>query len=98
MHWTPKELEDDGSVKLVRFVDGRLFSILRDRTKKNPTYTLGDELGMIERSPKHQGPLSERLLLTILNEEGARPISLGDAQQMRANHRAMMRGASEGSA
>lgn len=86
MFWTPKDLEDTG-VKLVRFRDGGLFSILRDRTKMSPTYTLGDEFGMIEGAPQHKGPLSERLLLTILNEEGAKPISLGDAQQARADHR-----------
>lgn len=93
MHWTAKELKDDGSVKLVRFVDGRLFSILRDRTKKSPTYTLGDELGMIEGSPMHQGPLSEGLLLAILNAGGAKVVSLGDAQRIRADHRVTVRGA-----
>ena len=87
MHiWTTKDLEDTG-VKLVRFADGGLFSILRDRTKKNPTFTLGDEFGLIDGNPKHQGPLSETLTLLILRSEGAKPISLGDAQQLRADHR-----------
>jgi hypothetical protein len=90
MFWTLKDLEDS-SGKLVRFNDGGLFSILRDRTKKNPTYTLGDELGMIEGAPNHQGPLSERLLLAILNEGRAKFISLGDAQQVRADHRVKMK-------
>lgn len=91
MHnWTPRDLEGNG-LKLVRVGDGGLFSILRDRTKKNPTYTLGDELGLIEGSPKHQGPLSEGLLLAILNSEGAKPISLGDAQQVRAEYRVKVR-------
>jgi len=86
MFWTPKDLQG-GGLNLVRFRDGGLYSILRDRTKKNPTYTLGDELGMIEGNPKHQGPLSEHLLLIMLNDAGATPISLGDAQQVRADYR-----------
>ena len=86
MYWTRKDLENSG-VRLVRFIDGRLFSILRDKTKKNPTYTLGDEFGLIEGKPQHQGPLSEAHVISILNAEGAKPISLGDAQQVRADHR-----------
>lgn len=87
MFWTPKEISDDAGVKLVRMLDGRLYSILRDRGKKVPIYTLGDEFGLIEGKPQHRGPLSEALLLSILNNDGAKPISLGDAQQIRADHR-----------
>jgi hypothetical protein len=87
MLWTPKDLEDSGGVKLVRFIDGRLYSILRDRFKMKPTYTLGDEFGMIEGAPKHQGPLSEAVLLATLNGEGAESVSMGDAMRMRAEHR-----------
>ncbi|HVZ17224.1 MAG TPA: hypothetical protein VG897_08915 [Terriglobales bacterium] len=87
MHWTSKDLEDRSGVRLVRFIDGRLFSVLPDRSKRNLTYTLGDEFGIIEGKPQHQGPLSEARLLSILNSEAAKPISLGDAQRVRAEHR-----------
>ena len=91
MYWTAKGLEDTGDVKLVRFADGRLFSILPDRNKKPPKYTLFDELGVIEGSPQHQGPMSQDLLTSILNSSGATPISLGDAKLVRADHRAKVR-------
>lgn len=86
MHWITKDLAEDG-VKLVRFIDGRLFSILRDKNKNTPTYSLGDEFGLIEGNPQHEGPLTEGLLLTILNTEAAEPVSLGDAQRIRADYR-----------
>ena len=87
MLWTPKELEENEKVNLVRFRDGRLFSILPTRDRKGVRYTLGDEFGTIEGNPQHRGPLNEIVLLSILNNEGATRNSLGDAQQMRANHR-----------
>lgn len=90
MHWAAKDLSDP-SKTLVRLVDGRLYSILRDRSKMKPTYTLGDEFGMIEGLPKHQGPLSEARLLAALNSEGAVPVSMGDAMRMRAEHRAQVK-------
>lgn len=96
MFWTPKNLEDDGNVKLVRFLDGRLFSILRDRTKAKPTYTLGDEFGIIEGKPQHRGPISEASLLLALNSDGAVPVSLGDAQRMRADHRVKVKQQTKG--
>jgi hypothetical protein len=85
-YWSAKDLTDPTN-KLVRFRDGRLFSILPDRTKQKPTYTLGDEFGMIEGAPKHQGPMSEAGLLATLNGEGAKPVSHGDAMRIRADHR-----------
>ena len=86
MHWSAKDLSDP-SKTLVRFIDGRLYSILRDRSKMKPTYTLGDEFGMIDGMPKHRGPLSEASLLTTLNSEAAEPVTMGEAMRMRADHR-----------
>jgi hypothetical protein len=85
MYWSAKDLSDP-SKSLVRFIDGRLYSILPDRSKK-ATYALGDEFGVIDGNPKHQGPLSEARLISILNGGGAEPVSLGDAMRMRADYR-----------
>jgi len=86
MHWSAKDLANPNN-SLVRFIDGRLYSILRDRAKMKPTYSLGDEFGLIEGAPKHQGPMSEAGLLAMLNGEAAEPVSLGDAMRIRADHR-----------
>ncbi len=91
MLWTSKELADDTDIKLVRTLDGRLYTILPDRMKKIPTYVLSDEFGVIEGKPQHRGPLSEAHLLSILNGDGATPITLGDAQRARADHRARVK-------
>jgi hypothetical protein len=88
MYWSTKDVSDPNNT-LVRFIDGRLYSILRDRTKQKPTYTLGDEFGLIEGKPAHHGPMSEGLTLAVLNAQGAEPISLGDAMRMRADHRVL---------
>jgi hypothetical protein len=86
MHWTKKDIKND-DVQLVQFFDGRLFSILRDRNKREPTYSLGDEFGLIEENPQHQGPYSEECLLSVLTSQGAMPVSVSDAQRIRADHR-----------
>jgi hypothetical protein len=84
--WSPRDLNTD-DIQRVVFRDGGLFTILRDRSKRSPTYVLGDELGRIEGKPQNQGPLSEALLLAILNSEGAKPVSAGEVAQIRADHR-----------
>lgn len=87
MHtWFARELNAD-IIQRVVFGDGRLFTILRDPMKRTPTYSLADTLGEIEGNPRHQGPMSEELLLAVLNSEGAKPISAGDAARIRADHR-----------
>ncbi|MBN9589023.1 MAG: hypothetical protein J0G99_08440 [Alphaproteobacteria bacterium] len=87
MHvWSARDL-NTGGIQRVSFRDGGLFTILRDWTKRTPTYSLADTLGEMEGAPRHRGPMSEALLLAILNSDGAKPVSAGEAAQIRADHR-----------
>ena len=84
--WSARDLNAD-DIQRVVFREGGLFTILRDRSSRNPTYVLGDDLGRIEGKPQNQGPMSEALLLATLKAEGARLVSAGEAAQIRADHR-----------
>jgi hypothetical protein len=83
--WSIRDLDTD-EIHRVIFPDGGLFTIVRDRSKRTPTYALGDELAWIEGRPQNRGPMSDELLLAVLNAEGAKPISASEAANIRARH------------
>jgi hypothetical protein len=88
--WSIRDLDSD-EIHRVIFPDGGLFTIIKDRSKRTPTYALGDDLAWIEGRPKSRGPMSDELLLAVLNSEGAKPISASEAANIRARHRAKIK-------